>query len=1151
MSEQMMKWPDLTRFGLALGIDVNAENRRLCLRISDMRAFKAHVSPSVLSALKTLEFDISGVFLPEKPFYSSRASVKISDLQTIFPDFSSKDIKLLPSDQVFLRLDPVEKGAELTFSEWEGEVTRLLEEKLEIPTSDAQGIVEAQPFVMQQAWGEGVSPRETAERVDKASMAGNVASAPEEATQQDVINIIPVVKPFLSGGQLESMRDSTRGDDGQFFKNKFMELAGLIAAMPTTYETNGLGDNAVVQLHYFKNRSDWYVTEKDPDPDGEGQTQAYGYTVLHGDLSYAEFGYVNLVELIRLGVELDLHWQPRTLAEVKLELRGEDNQLSAQPDDTENDIAALAESDSFTSEWYATILAVGPDLKESALANDFEDQLDSFFSQRHVDVRNTLRELGWDDDGSQPNHHGPLVKNGKQLVVEFDTAVSGVNNIGISFNGIRDDLTKTPAELAAVVDRLSQEELQREREEEREKSQAGDDGATIEITQQPDRPGTKTGLPESDPGLKRLKSSVKGGKRNSKDEEAVVKIEDVGEKIGGARKDLAGRRLVLGDLEQMTEFEKKELVKKDKVFPPLDYRAMKEEGVDPAVAIFLKKLRDTLPVHAEKNRVEVNWSAGPGGLRADLKFSPEIFVRALDRVYGAVSEAKTVDELKEAIGGLLAFTRSRTCPDYAELGEDHTTWLDNPKVQKYMEATNFYSAIGRRAASVIYNAEYYLRAAQHIGERSGWAAVIKTKGTRTTDTDSDLIPERPHLANIERVGPGFREQDVTAEELMNHFGARAIEFGNWLPQDERQTVVNHAFDAISDLAEVLALSPAEIGLGGVGLAFGARGRGGKRAAMAHYEPGRTVVNLTRIAGAGSLAHEFAHAIDHYLGKIVCKKDSMFSETYQDRYKFDQKSGELARKYTALIQVISSKRATVRSGLELMNANLEKYTGWAKSWVCAARQNKITDPEKMKQFDAAAKSIIDQLKNGELPVSAGSYESLATVSMRYINELFVSLGEKGRSAKITSKNYHGLMANLQAIETCRRRALDYKEKDLDAEDAGRVVKSDFLHNAEKLDSRRSSSYWAKTEELFARAFECWVADTLASKGRRSDYLVHGVEEERYAESKYRGNPYPAGDERKMINKAMGDFIVEAGDFFNCRREENIQEKKKNIALAMGM
>lgn len=50
--------------------------------------------------------------------------------------------------------------------------------------------------------------------------------------------------------------------------------------------------------------------------------------------------------------------------------------------------------------------------------------------------------------------------------------------------------------------------------------------------------------------------------------------------------------------------------------------------------------------------------------------------------------------------------------------------------------------------------------------------------------------------------------------------------------------------------------------GRMALAFGARGGGH---ALAHYEPDRLVISMTKINAAGSLAHEWGHALDHYFG----------------------------------------------------------------------------------------------------------------------------------------------------------------------------------------------------------------------------------------------------------------------------------------------
>jgi hypothetical protein len=110
------------------------------------------------------------------------------------------------------------------------------------------------------------------------------------------------------------MGDACRGEEREWFKAKFITLAHLFDVMPRTYDTEGGGDEAIVHLHYFMGSADWYITERDQEV---AQLQAFGLADLFGD--GGELGYICILELIREGVELDLHWRPRTLREVKAE----------------------------------------------------------------------------------------------------------------------------------------------------------------------------------------------------------------------------------------------------------------------------------------------------------------------------------------------------------------------------------------------------------------------------------------------------------------------------------------------------------------------------------------------------------------------------------------------------------------------------------------------------------------------------------------------------------------------------------------------------------------------------------------------------------------------------------------------------------------
>ena len=128
----------------------------------------------------------------------------------------------------------------------------------------------------------------------------------------DVIESVKSVKDFLSDSQLEAMGDGVRGEEGEFFKTLFVKLAETITNMPVTYKTDGQGDEAIVHLHYFRGNMDWYITEKDM---GDEQIQAFGLADL--GMGFPELGYISIQELVDNGIELDLYWTPKTLAEVK------------------------------------------------------------------------------------------------------------------------------------------------------------------------------------------------------------------------------------------------------------------------------------------------------------------------------------------------------------------------------------------------------------------------------------------------------------------------------------------------------------------------------------------------------------------------------------------------------------------------------------------------------------------------------------------------------------------------------------------------------------------------------------------------------------------------------------------------------------------
>ena len=139
------------------------------------------------------------------------------------------------------------------------------------------------------------------------------------------------------------------------------------------------------------------------------------------------------------------------------------------------------------------------------------------------------------------------------------------------------------------------------------------------------------------------------------------------------------------------------------------------------------------------------------------------------------------------------------------------------------------------------------------------------------------IPNERRDSNDPRLGEDHRQgKDVTPEHFLKTFGFKGGQFGNWVTGKERQSNVNETYDSLIDLAKLLNIPPKALSLNGqLGIAWGARGQS---RASAHYEPDMVVINLTRKNGAGSLAHEWFHALDNYFSKNDGKSGYLSEQT---------------------------------------------------------------------------------------------------------------------------------------------------------------------------------------------------------------------------------------------------------------------------------
>lgn len=423
-----------------------------------------------------------------------------------------------------------------------------------------------------------------------------------------------------------------------------------------------------------------------------------------------------------------------------------------------------------------------------------------------------------------------------------------------------------------------------------------------------------------------------------------------------------------------------------------------------------------------------------------------------------------------------------------------------------------------------------------------------------TSFGEEILPV-PDLAT--RKGAQRRTTDATPEMFMETFAPRGIEFGNWNNQEERQLVMNHAYDGLMDLAEVMGVPPKALMLNGeLAIAFGSRGQG-LVGAKAHYERDYGVINLTKMKGAGSLAHEWMHALDHYLARVDTKASSE---------KEVNSRGDMVYKATNRLHDLQSHGPSYKSKLRvelrdkfngLVKALFrkgEQYvedTAVADKFLAKAReqlQKALTDVRQSLERDnstyvkgkfgkpASAEQLAEFDRLASILVEGGSLETKyipnknKAFSGRYSNDVVESISNIYKAARNRSgfsKEGHGLLNGVVASMRIYSERLKLLNDAATGREKTKQVATNFAIEAKKMDQARSGDYWSEPHEMLARAFSAYVEDRIAESGGQSDFLVyhaHGGILLPMIDG-FVARPYPEGAERAEINKLFDAFVKE--------------------------
>jgi hypothetical protein len=415
-----------------------------------------------------------------------------------------------------------------------------------------------------------------------------------------------------------------------------------------------------------------------------------------------------------------------------------------------------------------------------------------------------------------------------------------------------------------------------------------------------------------------------------------------------------------------------------------------------------------------------------------------------------------------------------------------------------------------------------------------------------------------YLDRVERKGPDRRSGNVNEQDFQKAFVPGGAVFGNWMTNKDGVTAFHHAYDSLHDLADVLAIDPQQVSLDGdLVYGFGAAGSGGKNAARAHYEPGQRLINLTKMAGAGSLAHEWWHALDHFMAKhhqlsdhtaigshsykmkgdaglkqAIKDLEHALHNTSEDRVieahdKAQDEKDEKRKVYRADLRQKSIENKTeipyaesVSDHLHNLRVRRDSLIGWKK---------KTPTPELLKQYDELEQKIANGDYGDEVHIPGKGRWSIGTRTYANIKAL------DDAHKKMTGRSFLAgdSTSYSPGKELYTQISVDNafaKEKAERAAKAGQTEKvsrsSTFSREAAELDRTRASRYYTLPEEMGARAFEAYIADKLDEKGVRSDYLIgRGKTDNAIYRAVGLPGPFPEGEERKQINAAFDKLLNE--------------------------
>lgn len=464
----------------------------------------------------------------------------------------------------------------------------------------------------------------------------------------------------------------------------------------------------------------------------------------------------------------------------------------------------------------------------------------------------------------------------------------------------------------------------------------------------------------------------------------------------------------------------------------------------------------------------------------------------------------------------------------AESGDDPAVALK--VAARSAELVNRFALINKRRHLVSGHGseEEAMEAARASVRRGGEAGI----------SDSGISVETAQRIGVARRLNG---EDVSSEQVLSTFGFRGINFGNWMKgksnEAERQLHLNHIYDAFLDLAEILDLPPRAMSLDGMlGIAVGAQG-GGRF--LAHFVPGVNEINLTRTCGAGALAHEWAHAVDHYFARLagLDRSDTPFLSAHAtlpptfdrmvlengkwQRAKMDRFGEglrpEMRAHFASVVKAMSKRPMSDDEVVTQKAAALERTKENVSSWLKAIRRDFESDRIRSVMVGHKGESVpvlnaFDDLAKRVLALDLGG--NLISVSRN--KAVWPVVGEIRDLYKVATgrlyslENTMGLQLNVDSLR------YQLSAEAGERSHAPQMVSTAFAKAAAQLDADKPKPYWSTTLEMFARSFDVFVSEALEKRTAMNSYLSHTGRADETT---------PLGDDRRIVMETFGNLLGE--------------------------